>query len=103
VVLDVPAESSYALLYRLGGALGSWDHPCFEGVRPDAVYPLALAASANWRTTPEKVELLRATGFDDFVFYQTLTRHPRYSNDAIEDPIEGYDRGDYVAIRARKA
>jgi hypothetical protein len=66
------------------------------------VYPLALAASANWRTTPEKVALLDQVGFVDFSFFQTLTVHPRYSNEQVEEPIEGFDRGDYVAICARK-
>jgi hypothetical protein len=29
-------------------------------------------------------------------------RHAKFSDDSIEEPVEGYDRGDYVAIRARK-
>jgi hypothetical protein len=28
--------------------------------------------------------------------------HPRFSDDAVEMPSPGHDRGDYVAIRARK-
>jgi hypothetical protein len=35
-------------------------------------------------------------------YVQTLTRHAKFSDDAIEEPVEGYHRGDYVAIRARK-
>jgi ubiquinone/menaquinone biosynthesis C-methylase UbiE len=100
VVLDVPSESSYALLYRLAGVAGDWDDPRVREARPAMPYPIELAAGANWRSTPEKVELLRAAGFTDFAYWQTLTRHPRYSNDAIEQPTPGYDRGDYVAIRA---
>jgi SAM-dependent methyltransferase len=102
VVLDVPAESSYALLYRLAGACGSWDDVRVSEARPETPYPIELAAGASWRSTPEKVELLRVAGFDEFAYWQTLTRHPRYSNDAIEDPTSGYDRGDYVAICARR-
>jgi len=98
VVIDVPKESSYALLYNLGGRVGDWDDPVFIGARPRDVYPLEFAVSARWRSTPEKVALLKETGFSDFAFFQTLTRHPVYTNDAVEEPSEGFDRGDYVAI-----
>lgn len=101
-VLDVPAESGYGLLYRLGAALGGWEDPRVRSSIPEHPYPLALAASASWRTTPEKNEMLIAAGFVDLVHYQTLTRHPRYSNDSVENPVEGYDRGDYVAIVGHK-
>lgn len=102
VVLDVPAESSYALLYRLGAIQGSWDAPGLREATPADPYPVELAAGANWRSTPEKAELLVAAGFTELSYSQTLTRHPRYSDDAEEEPCEGYDRGDYVAIRARR-
>ena len=58
--------------------------------------------SARWRTTGEKAEALRSAGFVDLEFAQTLTRHPKYSNDSVEVPVDGFDRGDYVAIRGRK-
>jgi ubiquinone/menaquinone biosynthesis C-methylase UbiE len=102
VVLDVPAESSYGLLYRLATVLGSWKDPRLAGSAPAHPYPIEFAAAAHWRTTEEKAALLRESGFADLQFFQTLTRHPRYSDDAVEEPSEGFDRGDYVAIRARK-
>jgi ubiquinone/menaquinone biosynthesis C-methylase UbiE len=102
VVLDVPAESSYGLLYRLAAWIGSWDDPYLKKVAPRHPYPVEFAAAAIWRTTEEKIELLRGVGFGDFEFAQTLTRHAKFSDDAVEEPIEGWDRGDYVAIRARK-
>ncbi len=102
VVADVPAESSYGLLYQLAAQLGSWNHPRLRGLAPEHPYPVELAAGANWRTTAEKEALLRAAGFADLEFAQTLTRHPRFSNDAVEEPVAGCDRGDYVAIRARR-
>lgn len=103
VVLDVPAESSYGLLYRLATAIGRWDDPRLLGSAPLHPYPIEFAAAAHWRTTPEKIELLRQAGFAELSCLQTLTRHPRYSDEAVEEPSDGYDRGDYVAIRARKA
>ena len=102
VVVDVPAESSYALLYNLAAALGSWDHPALRAVRPATPYPVELAAAAHWRTTREKVAMLEEAGFAEFEYLQTLTCHPLHSNDAVEEPSPGADRGDYVAIRARR-
>jgi ubiquinone/menaquinone biosynthesis C-methylase UbiE len=103
VVADVPAESSYALLYRLAAVVGAWEDPFLKKVVPKHPYPVEFAAAANWRTTKEKAELLRAVGFVDMEYAQTLTRHPRFSNEAVEQTVEGFDRGDYVAIRGRKA
>jgi SAM-dependent methyltransferase len=102
VVLDVPAESSYGLLYRLAASIGTWDDPYLQKVAPRHPYPVEFAALAIWRTTEEKIELLRGVGLSDFEFAQTLTRHAKFSDDTVEDPVEGWDRGDYVAIRARK-
>lgn len=100
VVLDVPKESSYGLLYNLAKAHGSWDHADLGGVQPPHVYPLVFVQEARWRTTDEKLAALAAVGFTSVVTAQTLTRHPRYSEDAVEEPVPGHDRGDYVGITA---
>ncbi len=102
LVLDVPKESGYALLYCLASQLGTWDHPLLEGARPAFPYPVEFTKSANWRTTPEKVALLKETGFHNFEYAQTLTKHPVYTHLEIEKPIEGYEKGGYVAIWAEK-
>lgn len=103
VVLDVPAESSYGLLYRLVAMIGTYDDEFLKKVMPRHPYPVEFAAAAIWRSTEEKADLLVGAGFQDLEFAQTLTRHPKFSDDGVEDPVEGFDRGDYVAIRARKA
>jgi ubiquinone/menaquinone biosynthesis C-methylase UbiE len=102
VVLDVPAESGYGLLYRLAGLEGSWDNPDLQSLAPTHPYPAEFVKSARWRTTEEKATLLEAVGFQNLDYAQTLTVHPKYSNDGVEQPIRGYDRGDYVAIRGIK-
>lgn len=102
VVADVPAESSYGLLYRLAGVMGSWEEGYLKEIAPAHPYPAEFVVDANWRTTEEKAELLRAAGFTDLEYAQTLTRHPKYSDHSVERPAEGFDRGDYVAIRGRK-
>ena len=38
----------------------------------------------------------------DLRFAQTLTPHPLYSNRQEEQPSEGYEKGDYVAVTACK-
>lgn len=102
VVADVPAESSYALLYNLAVSKGSWDDPVFDGVAPPNPYPVEFAAAAHWRTTMEKLELLQQGGFERIDSAQTLTRHPIFTNDSVEEPTAGHDRGDYVAVVAWK-
>lgn len=102
VVADVPAESGYGLLYQFAATKTSWTDPELQEISPAHPYPIELAAAARWRTTAQKVGLLRDSGFVEFEYAQTLTRHPRFSDQLIEEPSPGYDRGDYVTIRARK-
>lgn len=102
VLIDVPKESSYGLMYNLAKTIGTWDHPMLEGVCPPNPYPIEFVNVANWRTTAEKISLLEDAGFKDLTYLQTLTTHPRYSDIICEEPVEGYDRGDYVAIVAFK-
>ena len=102
ILIDVPKESSYGLLYNLAKAVGTWDHPPLAGCYPPNPYPIEFVDVAAWRTTAEKVELLREAGFTDLEFSQTLTSHPVCSNDEEEQPTPGYGKGDYVAVVARK-
>lgn len=102
VLIDVPKESSYGILYNLAKALGTWNHPLLEGCYPPNPYPIEFVEVARWRTTAEKIEMLEAAGFKDLTFAQTLTSHPLYSDNIEEQPVDGYDRGDYVAIKAVK-
>jgi ubiquinone/menaquinone biosynthesis C-methylase UbiE len=102
VVGDVPASSSYGMLYQLAGTIGSWDRPELTKIAPKDPYPIEFVKEANWRTTEEIVALLGKVGFRDIDYWQTLTTHARFSNDDVEEPVPGYTRGGYVAIRACK-
>jgi SAM-dependent methyltransferase len=102
VMLDVPKESSYGLIYNLACTLGTWDHPLLEGCRPADPYPIELVGAAAWRTTAEKIELLEEAGFTGLDSAQTLTGHPAHSDREAEDPVPGHTRGDYVALWAVK-
>jgi SAM-dependent methyltransferase len=102
VVVDVPRESGYGVLYGLANALGTWDHPFFAGVKPDAAYPLPFVQAATWHTTAERITALEAAGFEVLRTAQTLTRHPVFAPHGVEPPRDGHDAGDYVAIVARR-
>lgn len=102
ILVDVPKESTYGIMYNLAKALGTWDHPLLAGVYPPNPYPIEFVNVANWRTTAEKVEYLKDAGFKDIRYLQTLTTHPLYSDLKTESPVEGCDRGDYVAVIAQK-
>jgi len=102
VLIDVPKESSYGIMYNLAKALGTWNHPLLDGVYPPNPYPIGFVEVANWRTTAEKVALLKDAGFTGITFSQTLTTHPLCSDLREEQPVEGFDRGDYVAVCAVK-
>ena len=98
ILIDVPKESGFASLYNLASSLDTWEHPLLEHISPADPYPIELVKSANWRTSDEKIALMKDNGFVDFVYAQTLLTHPMYANDKVQKVIEGYDRGDYVAI-----
>jgi len=102
IVADVPAESSYGLLYQLAAERGGWEDSSLRKAAPRHPYPVPFVAAANWRTTEEKAAMLMAIGFEELEYMQTLTQHAKYSNDIVEEPVEGFHRGDYVAIRASK-
>lgn len=100
VLIDVPKESSYGLLYNLAKATGTWEHELLRDAYPRNPYPIELVRQSNWRTTAEKIALLEKAGFSNLTFAQTLTKHPIYSDQVVEEPVAGYDCGDYVAICA---
>lgn len=102
ILIDIPKESSYGMLYNLAKLAGTWEYELLKNIYPRNPYPIELVCQSNWRTTTEKIALLEKAGFSNFKFAQTLTKHPVYSNNSIEEPIPGYDCGDYVAISGYK-
>ena len=90
------------IMDNLAKSLGTWDHPLLEGVYPPNPYPIEFVNVANWRTTAEKISILEDVGFKNVRCMQTLTAHPLYSDLKNETPVEGCDRGDYVAVIAEK-
>jgi len=101
VIGDVPASSSYGMLYRMAGMIGTWEDPSLRKVAPPHPYPVEFVRAANWRTTDEIVAALEHAGFSELEFAQTLTTHAKFSDDAVEEPTLGSTRGGYVAVSAR--
>ncbi|MDE6368636.1 MAG: class I SAM-dependent methyltransferase, partial [Muribaculaceae bacterium] len=98
ILIDVPKESGYGMMYNLAKATGSWDHPLLKGVAPANPYPIELVNAANWRTSAEKIKAMQSAGFKNIEAWQTLTTHPLMSDIEAEYPSKGADKGDYVAI-----
>ena len=103
LVIDVPRESGFGVLYCLAAELGSWEHPLMEGVAPRSPYPMPFVVSATWHTTAERIAALEAAGFVMEGTAQTLTTHPVRAGEEVEMPRDGHESGDYVAVLARRS
>lgn len=102
VLFDVPKESAFGFMYLLAKSLGKFDHEFLNGNMPQFPYPIELMASGHWHTTEEKINILKELGMREFNFYQTLLANPMYTNQKVEEVVEGYKNGGYVAIIAKK-
>jgi len=98
VVSFLAKESSYAMMYDLAYLRGKHD----PETAPKYPYPIKFIKGTHWLSANEVSDLLKEAGFVDLKYVQTLTKHPRYTNDEIEDPIEGHEKGDYIVIQGRK-
>ncbi len=98
IVSFLPREGSYTMLYDLAYIQGMFD----PERAPENPYPLKFIKGAKWISIEKVKKLLREVGFIDLEYVQTLTKHPKYTNEEIEEPTEGYKKGDYVVIKARK-
>ncbi len=102
ILFDVPKESAFGFMYQLATCTNSFEHEFLDGAMPNLPYPLELVKEACWRSTEEKIDILKELNMKDFTYYQTLQNNPLYTNEGIEDTVEGYKKGGYVAIIATK-
>ncbi len=105
IIFDIPKESSYGLMYMLLTTDQVFENINLEGAIPNLdkhKRMIELLKAANWRTTQEKIDILRDLGIKQFTFLQTLIKHPIYSNEEVEATVEGYQSGSYVAIISHK-
>ncbi|MGM0632692.1 MAG: class I SAM-dependent methyltransferase [Pseudomonadota bacterium] len=102
LLVDIPRESGFGILYCLAAELGTWDHPLMEGVAPRSPYPIPFVTAAKWYTSAERIAALESAGFSVERTAQTLTSHPVRAGEELEMPSDGHESGGYVAILARR-
>lgn len=90
------------ILYRFAAFVGSYDPKHFEGIAQKLPYPIELVTSGIFYTTPQKTKVVEQLGLKNIRYYQTLVNSPAYTNDEVEELVEGYDKGGYAAIIAQK-
>ena len=103
ILLDVPVESAYGILYSFANYAEGYDEKLFSRLAPALPYPIELVKSGIFHSPLEKLNIVRdELMMKNIRFKQTLVAHPIYTNDSVEEPIEGYDKGGYVALIAEK-
>ncbi|EEI23569.1 class I SAM-dependent DNA methyltransferase [Lentilactobacillus hilgardii] len=103
ILIDVPKESAYGLMYMLAKIQGNYQSEELANVLPKWPYLIELVDSAYWHTTLEKKHLLEnELQLRHLRFKQTLVANPLYTNDSAEEPEDGFSKGGYVAIIAEK-
>lgn len=102
IVFDVPKESAFGFMYILAKKLNTFNHEFLDKAIPQVPYPLELAKNGIWYTTEEQIDIMKKIGYKNFRFYQTLLNNPMYTNEEVEEVIEGYKSGGYVAIITEK-
>ena len=103
ILLDVPVESAYGILYSFAKYVEGYDEKLFSRITPALPYQIELVKSGIFHSPIEKLSIVKdELKMKNIRFMQTLVAHPIYTNDSVEEPIEGYDKGGYVALIAEK-
>ena len=103
ILLDVPVESAYGILYSFAKYADGYDEKLFSRIKPALPYPIELVKSGIFHSPIEKLSIVKdELKMKNIRFMQTLVAHPIYTNDSVEEPIEGYDKGGYAALIAEK-
>ena len=103
VLTDVPAESSLGIILKLAQHYDLAHEDVDLLLAGTTFFNLDTHAyKPHWHPIPWYAELLTHIGFHDLKFFQTVLANPPYQNDQIEDPIEGYKQGSYVAVVASR-
>ncbi|MFN2340417.1 MAG: class I SAM-dependent methyltransferase [Halanaerobium sp.] len=98
IISILPAEASFALLYRLVSIEGYY----LNKISPDYPYPIEFLEGTDWISTEDLIVIMEDAGFKNLEFLQTLTKHPKYANESIEAAVAGYKKGDYVVVKGVK-
>ena len=104
VLTDVPKESALGILLLTYQKAQGLDTSLLEDlIEGTSFYNHAEHVyKPYWHTTRFYADLLERVGFRDLRFKQSVIVNPPYQDDHAEQPIDGFDKGNYVAIIARK-
>lgn len=103
ILLDVPLDSSYGILYKFAGYVGNYDSKIFSKMMPKVPYPIDLVKLGTFYTSKEKVDILEnKLNMKNIRYMQTLLTNPVDGNSVVEEVIDGYNKGGYVSIIAEK-
>lgn len=104
VLTDVPKESPLGILLLTLQKFPGVDQSVYADLIEGTAFfnYSAHPYKPYWHRTDYYIALLRRIGFENLAFKQTVLANPPYQNRRVEAPIEGYDRGNYVAIVAEK-
>lgn len=107
ILSDVPKESSLGIvLLTILNNPGIDREPYRDLLEGTAFFDLVHGGEPtykpNWHVIPYYIDILKKVGFTDLEFKQTVLANTTYQDDKPEDPVPGYDKGNYVAIIATK-
>lgn len=98
IVSFLAKEGSYAMMYDLARLRGKHD----LDIAPECPYPIEFISGSQWLSTEQVTNLMEEAGFDDLKYVQTLTKHPKFTDEEVEETVKGYKHGDYVVVRGKK-
>ena len=104
VFTDVPKESALGAVLFLAQKYPQISDDDIEDILAGSIFAHADRDQYknHWHVTEWYIDLLRRIGFREFRFFQTVLANPTHQEDTVEDPIEGYDKGNYIAVVALK-
>lgn len=103
ILLDNLVKSAYGILYSFTNCAEGNDEKLFLRLAPTLPYPIELVKSEIFHSPLEKVNIIRdELTINSILFMHTLVAHPIYTNDSIEELIEVYGKGGYVALISEK-
>lgn len=103
VLTDVPEESALGILLQFAQKYEINRNDLDDLLAGTTFFNLDTHAyKPNWHPISWYATLLERIGYHDLRFFQTVLANPPYQKDIVEDPIEGYTKGNYVAIVAER-
>lgn len=103
VLTDVPEESALGIILKLAQKYDIDRSDIDDLLAGTTFFNLNTHAyKPNWHPITWYANLLTRIGFTNIRYFQTVLANPPYQKDEVEEPIEGFTKGNYVAIVAER-